>query len=656
MSKNIYLILFLFMCVFFVNRADARNKVVYGTDDRQDLYQLDDTTWLRLAQSTAAMIDKKNVTKTWWSSVYTISAETLQEGGVCSSERFSNQITAANCSGFLLGEDILVTAGHCAQAASDCGDYYWVFDYRYYNDEGGEIKVTPANVYECKEIIHAELDNYSQNDFAIIRLDRVVEGRTPLQYRQSGKIADGEQLVVMGHPSGLPLKVASNAWVRDNSDEIFFVTNLDTFGGNSGSAVFNAKTGVVEGILVRGENDYNYDYSSGCQRVYTCQDSSCRGEDVTRITNLKEILSQVLKQDDEVGPSVQDNELRFLDLALAIPDRDSVEYEFTVAASATKALSLALKITHTYVGDLKIELMSPSGKVITLRDRQGGSADDIDESYSLEEFDGEVVAGTWALIISDEAYFDKGVLSEIVFTFAATQGTGEEDEDEDEDESCAGIWARLEKQGAGEEYSSAVGLCGEEFKKEIKKIISVNKNLSYSKARKYMFEQLDNEDGQVCSVYSSNCIETSGIPNANVMNCEHSWPQSLGATGEARSDLHHLFPAMSDMNSRRGNLPFCEVVTVIYQAESLVGYNDQNVRCFEPRDVHKGDVARAMLYFAVRYGKSVDASQEAFFRQWNEQDLVSEKELKRNKGIEQVQKNRNPFVDYPLMVKLISDF
>ena len=44
-------------------------------------------------------------------------------------------------------------------------------------------------------------------------------------------------LVVIGHPSGLPTKIADGAWVRNNESEYYFVTNLDTFGGNSGSAV-----------------------------------------------------------------------------------------------------------------------------------------------------------------------------------------------------------------------------------------------------------------------------------------------------------------------------------------------------------------------------------------------------------------------------------
>jgi V8-like Glu-specific endopeptidase len=75
----------------------------------------------------------------------------------------------------------------------------------------------------------------------------------------------------MGHPSGLPMKYADGAKVFGNFDN-YFSTNLDTFGGNSGSPVFNAKTNEVVGILVRGDIDYIEGEFEGrtCMRVNTC--------------------------------------------------------------------------------------------------------------------------------------------------------------------------------------------------------------------------------------------------------------------------------------------------------------------------------------------------------------------------------------------------
>ncbi len=98
---------------------------------------------------------------------------------------------------------------------------------------------------------------------------------------------------MIGHPTGIPTKVAGGAFVRDNSNDKFFVANLDTFGGNSGSAVVNSETGVVEGILVRGENDYVTE--GGCSVPQVCTMDGCRGEDVTRITNIKKLMRMLSK-------------------------------------------------------------------------------------------------------------------------------------------------------------------------------------------------------------------------------------------------------------------------------------------------------------------------------------------------------------------------
>ena len=60
------------------------------------------------------------------------------------------------------------------------------------------------------------------------------------------------------------------------------MANLDTYGGNSGSPVFNAQNNKVEGILVRGETDF---VSNGqCNVSLVCPSTGCRGEDVTRAT------------------------------------------------------------------------------------------------------------------------------------------------------------------------------------------------------------------------------------------------------------------------------------------------------------------------------------------------------------------------------------
>lgn len=274
-----------------MNVAHAERKVIYGQDHRLDIFETVNPLHLELAASTAAMISSGSLST--HEEMTTISGSSLSSRGICESERFADQITAANCSGFLVADDLLVTAGHCIRTQSDCDNYKWVFDFAHeaaQQSDGSSFEVQTQSVYGCSEIVERDLNRSNNDDYALVRLDRKVTDRAPLTVRTEGRVETGTELVVIGHPTGLPAKVANGAWVRDNSNDVYFSSNLDTFGGNSGSAVFDSETGMVEGILVRGETDYVYDFSQGCRVPKQCENEGCRGEDVTRITNINTLM------------------------------------------------------------------------------------------------------------------------------------------------------------------------------------------------------------------------------------------------------------------------------------------------------------------------------------------------------------------------------
>ncbi len=263
--------------------AHAGNrKVVYGDDNRLDVYESNNALFIELAKSTAAMVPVGAIASRNGEKV--ISGQTMRAQGYCASERFSNQITAARCSGFLVGPKLLVTAGHCIENVSECASNKWVFDYKVENGGTVNITVPTSSVYGCSRIVSRSLQGGNGDDYALVELDREVTDRAPLKFRKTGRVAVGTNLVVIGHPTGLPTKIADGAVVRSVTS-IFFRANLDTYGGNSGSAVFDARTGVVEGILVRGENDYVNNGS--CRATNYCSATGCRGEDVTHITNVR---------------------------------------------------------------------------------------------------------------------------------------------------------------------------------------------------------------------------------------------------------------------------------------------------------------------------------------------------------------------------------
>jgi V8-like Glu-specific endopeptidase len=206
---------------------------------------------------------------------------------LCQNEPFYEQPIGAFCSGSLVGPDLMMTAGHCIRSQSSCETTTFVFGYGVEEQGQYPTKAKSSDVYRCKTLIQ-RMEIGDGADFALVKVDRVVTDRNPLPINRSANISNGTPLVVIGHPSGLPTKISDGANVRAADRNGFFVANLDTYGGNSGSAVFNTLTGLVEGILVRGEQDFVY--RGGCAVSNRCASDGCRGEDVTKITELSKYI------------------------------------------------------------------------------------------------------------------------------------------------------------------------------------------------------------------------------------------------------------------------------------------------------------------------------------------------------------------------------
>lgn len=153
------------------------------------------------------------------------------------------------------------------------------------------------------------------------------------------------------------------------------------------------------------------------------------------------------------------------------------------------------------------------------------------------------------------------------------------------------------------------------------------------------------------------------IPNNNIINVEHTWPQSRfnGRYPKEmqKSDLHHLFPTDNKINSIRGNYKFGEVVREQKPLKcpvSRFGSNGKGNDVFEPPVNHRGNVARALFYFSTKYDLPIDPNEEAALRKWHREDPVDDEEMNRNNEIFAAQGSRNPFIDYPELVDRISDF
>ncbi|MBI4424704.1 MAG: trypsin-like peptidase domain-containing protein [Elusimicrobia bacterium] len=227
--------------------------MIYGTDDRVDLYEVANPLWRRLADSTVALVHVTGADIYADGGDVLLLAQSLEEtAGVCKDERFREQPAAAFCSGVLVGPDLVMTAGHCVPSAFHCKSTLFMFGFAMRHAADSPIRVDSPEVYRCEELIWSSWTG--PLDAAVVRLSRRVSGHEPLPIRReilADRVPDDAALIAIGHPQGLPVKIVSNAGIRDNSHLTYFVTDMDAYPGSSGSAVLNAESGVVEGILVR---------------------------------------------------------------------------------------------------------------------------------------------------------------------------------------------------------------------------------------------------------------------------------------------------------------------------------------------------------------------------------------------------------------------
>jgi endonuclease I len=244
-------------------------------------------------------------------------------------------------------------------------------------------------------------------------------------------------------------------------------------------------------------------------------------------------------------------------------------------------------------------------------------------------------------------------------------------------------------------YDSANGLTGYSLKTELKNIISNgHTDQGYDALyTAYVTTHSDNyyeNDGSVLDFYSENptgtdtyyythgnnqCGNYSG--ESDCYNREHIVPQSsFNENYPMRSDVHHVIPTDGYVNNRRSSYPFGTVGSTTWTSDNGSKVGSSNVTgysgvVFEPIDEFKGDIARALLYFATRYENTVDGytsfdmfngTNDQAFETWAidmlldwhyNVDPVDQSEIDRNNAAFAYQGNANPFVDHPEYANMI---
>jgi len=272
---------FCLVALTLVSKSFTASADIFGADDR--VHPEKGTKEYALAASVAVGVLTSLIEDNELGKVDLLN-DTLSDF-MCPDERFAEEPSLAYaCTGFLIGPDLLLTAGHCASNYKEvfnepgdwCESYSWMFDYIQNSSQKAKLKnLSPDKIYKCREIIYAVADEDDpKRDFAMIRLERSVLDRPVLKLSQK-EVKPGDSVTMIGSPLGMPLKYTRNALAISNqSKSNKILTNLDAFQGNSGSPVFNSDHEVV-GILVSGSpNETTYeDKKLKCHRYNRCDDN-----------------------------------------------------------------------------------------------------------------------------------------------------------------------------------------------------------------------------------------------------------------------------------------------------------------------------------------------------------------------------------------------
>jgi V8-like Glu-specific endopeptidase len=291
-----------------VNSYEIEPKTRFSkVDHRKNIYEIKDRGGFypiaaERSESVACMINQYYFRRTS-DGEYFVDTETLNQhlqwsySTQCGEqESFLDEPVPGSATAFLVDNRFILTAGHvvCKNKSDILNEErirktLVVFGFQKNQPNQSTYKFKEKDIYRIRKVVAYR---YSQGaDWALIKVDRAVEGRTPLRIDFVSEISLNADLYMLGHPSGLPLKFVDGAKVR-NIRPSSFQTDLDGFGGNSGSPVFDKTRHLVIGILVSGPaRDYhvteNY-RNTGLRRVQVRQvNSAFEGfENVQKVNRL----------------------------------------------------------------------------------------------------------------------------------------------------------------------------------------------------------------------------------------------------------------------------------------------------------------------------------------------------------------------------------
>jgi hypothetical protein len=259
-------------------QRDQSQWLIYGNDDRVEVFESPSRVVRDFARSSLAALVFSHRLRYGESAQLAYDLSSLAEAKhLCQAERFSDQPALAACSGVLIDDDLLLTAGHCLgkdaeEARSYCRDLTAVFDFHY--TAHGELELASDDARTCRTVsVHRFVDGDGNSaDFAVLQLDRAAGPERAPASIAARAVEALESTICIGNGGGLPTKVDAGGRILEaQTHPEFFRATTDSFVGGSGSAVLDARLELL-GIQSRGNPDFGF--NGTCNQVLVQSDGS----------------------------------------------------------------------------------------------------------------------------------------------------------------------------------------------------------------------------------------------------------------------------------------------------------------------------------------------------------------------------------------------
>jgi hypothetical protein len=281
----------------FQKKADellGRPNAIHGGDDRVDILEANNKR-ARADAKAVVLVTADTVLKEFKNGDFQMITKSYKEAAkVCDEVPFKEQPVPWGGplgSGFLVAPDVIVTAQHVvrriqewsnAKDPNDASGLRFIFDFRAVGGKTDTV-LKAANVYKGARVLRAGHPWIpgGQGDWALIKLESEVKGRTPLVPSKSPP-SKYQLIYMIGHPHGLPQKYNDKAIIRRAKTDTF-VANLDGLSGNSGSPIFDLRNGGFLGIEVKDDVSDFFD-NGKCKTLRVCRNTGCHGGGVTVVS------------------------------------------------------------------------------------------------------------------------------------------------------------------------------------------------------------------------------------------------------------------------------------------------------------------------------------------------------------------------------------